>query len=158
MAVFEARRRVAVPPDVAFAVAADVGSYSQFLPLLQRSCVLGEKTPGQHGEMFKAELAVSYPRLGVAGAFTSTVRIDRSLRVVRASSQDTPFRSIETVWKISEANAGCDVAIRIDYTFRNPLLQIATAAAMPSAIEKVMAAFEARARELHNASITSSSA
>ena len=58
MPVFQTTRRVAVPPDVAFAVAADVGSYREFLPLLQRSTVRGQKRPTSTGEAFDAELAM----------------------------------------------------------------------------------------------------
>lgn len=145
MPIFQTTRRVAVPPDVAFAVAADVGSYREFLPLLQRSTVRGQKRPTSTGEAFDAELAVAYPKLGLAEAFVSRVETDGQQRTVRAVSSDAPFRAIETIWRVTPAGGSSDVSIRIDYAFRNPLLQIAAGGLMDMAIQKVMAAFEARA-------------
>jgi coenzyme Q-binding protein COQ10 len=146
--VFQAGRRVQVPANIAYEVAADVGSYKDFLPLLQRSTVMGAPVKTAQGESFKAELAVAYPKLGLKEAFVSQVTTNVAARTVKAESTDGPFRSVETVWTISPAATGSDVAIRIDYAFRNPLLQIAAAGLMDMAIAKVMSAFEARAKQV----------
>lgn len=145
MPVFRTSRRVAVPPDVAFAVAADVASYKDFLPLLQRSTIRGQKRQATAGETFDAELAVSYPKLGLSETFVSAVETDIAKRTVRARSGDAPFRAIETTWQITPSGDGADVAIHIDYAFRNPLIQLAAGGLMDMAIGKVLAAFEARA-------------
>lgn len=149
MPVFRTSRRVPVPPDVAFAVAADVGSYKDFLPLLQRSTVRGQRRPTQSGEAFDAELAVAYPKLGLTESFVSKVETDRAKRTVQARSSDAPFRSIETTWQITPAGDGADVSIHIDYAFRNPFIQLAAGGLMDMAISKVMSAFEARALVIH---------
>lgn len=148
MPVFEVSKLVGVPPDLAFAVAADVPSYRDFLPLMQRSVVRGARRPTAAGEQFDAELAIAYPKLGLAESFTSRVETDTAGRIVKAVSSDAPFRRIETQWRITPADTGSNVAIRIDYAFRNPLLQLAAGGLMDMAINKVMAAFEARARDL----------
>ncbi len=145
MPVFQTTRRVAVPADVAFAVAADVGSYREFLPLLQRSTIRGKRTATTAGEEFDAELAIAYPKLGLAESFVSRVETDSAQRTVRATSSDAPFRAIDTLWRITPAGGVADVSIRIDYAFRNPLIQLAAGGLMDMAIQKVMAAFETRA-------------
>lgn len=145
MPVFQTTRRVAVPADVAFAVASDVGAYREFLPLLQRSTIRGQRTATSAGERFDAELAIAYPKLGLAESFVSQVETDGVERTVRATSADAPFRAIETLWRIVPAGPDSDISIRIDYAFRNPLIQLAAGGLMDMAIQKVMAAFEARA-------------
>ena len=145
MPVFQTTRRVTVPADVAYAVAADVGSYREFLPLMQRSTVRGPRQAPAAGESFDAELSVAYPKLGLSESFVSRVETDGANRTVKATSRDAPFRAIETLWRISPADTGSDVSIRIDYAFRNPLIQLAAGGLMEMAIQKVMAAFDARA-------------
>ena len=156
MPVFKASRRVAVPADIAFAVAADVAAYAEFLPLLLGSTIRGRRIATDVGESFDAELAVSYPKLGLAHAFASRVETNRTERSVTARSIDAPFRTIETKWLIAPVATGCDVGITVDYTFRNPLLQLAAGRLMDMAISKVMAAFEARAVEVQRAASKSS--
>jgi coenzyme Q-binding protein COQ10 len=148
MALFETVRRVPVPPDIAFQVAADVASYRKFLPLLTRSTVRVPRTVTEKGEAFDAELALTFPKLGLSESFVSRVETDNLARTVRARSSEAPFREIETEWRIREAGTGSEVSIRIDYAFRNPFIQLAASGLMDTAITKVMAAFEARALEL----------
>ena len=148
MPVFKTERHVDVPPDVAFSVAADVASYKQFLPLVTRSVVRGKKEKTDAGEVFSAELAVAYPKLGLSESFVSHVTTDNDNRVVRASSSDKPFRTLEAKWTISETTGGSIVAIAIDYSFRSPMLQLIASGLMGMAVQKVMTAFEARAKAI----------
>ena len=146
MPVFKTERHVDVPPDVAFSVAADVASYKQFLPLVSRSVIRGVKTQTDAGETFAAELAVAYPKLGLSESFVSLVTTDNDNYVVRAISNDKPFRALEAKWTITPASGGSTVAIAIDYSFRNPLLQLVASGLMDMAVQKIMTAFEARAK------------
>jgi coenzyme Q-binding protein COQ10 len=148
MPVFQTSRRVSVDAATAYAVAADVGSYREFLPLMQRSVVRGARVPTDKGQRFDAELAVAYPKLGLSESFVSRVETNDADRSVTAHSTDGPFRAIETEWKITPVGEVCTVAIRIDYAFRNPLIQLAAGGLMEMAIQKVMAAFETRARDV----------
>ncbi len=156
MPVFQTTRRVAVPAEVAFAIASDVGSYREFLPLLQRSTIRGARLTTPDGEQFDAELAIAYPKLGLAESFVSRVQTDTAQRTVRATSSDAPFRAIDTLWRITPTGDVADVSIRIDYAFRNPLIQIAAGGLMEMAIQKVMAAFEARAMDFQRKASSSS--
>ena len=78
-----------MPADVAYEVAADVASYREFLPLLQRSTIRSEKKPTSAGETFEAELAVSPIRsLDLSESFISRVEISgASKRTVRPDLQ-----------------------------------------------------------------------
>ncbi len=145
---FSKTKRVVVPADLAYQVAADVGAYKEFLPLVQRSQVRGEKRMESGVEVFDAELVVVYDKLGLRGAFVSRVTCDKSRREVMATSSEGAFRSMQTLWSIKPAGPYSDVSVTIDYALKNPLLQIAMAGAMGMAVEKIMTAFEQRSKSL----------
>jgi coenzyme Q-binding protein COQ10 len=141
---FTTFRSVAVPADVAFAVAADVAGYASFLPLCERSVIRGPSVQEGHITRFQAELAVAYAKLNVRESFISRVVCDAAALSVTATSQDAPFRDMKTVWSITPRGSGCDVRISIDYSMRSMLTQFALVAAMDMAVSRMMAAFEAR--------------
>jgi coenzyme Q-binding protein COQ10 len=152
---FKATRRVAVSPDIAYAVASDVAAYKDFLPLLERSVIRGTPTEINNITSFSAELAVGYAKLNLREAFLSKVTCDSNTKTVIATSSDAPFKDMKTVWSIKDINGQSDVTISIDYAMRSMLMQFALAGAMDMAVNKVMAAFEARALSVQMQSKTS---
>lgn len=146
---FQATRRVAVPAATAYAVAADVAQYKSFLPLLTRSQVRPNRQEIGGRTVFDAELTVAYEKMGLRESFLSKVACDPAAGTVTATSSDGPFKSLTAVWSIvSSGPSSCDVKISIDYEVHSFLLQMALRAAMDMAVQKVMAAFEARALQL----------
>lgn len=142
-------------PDIAFAVASDVASYKDFLPLLERSVIRGTPTETNNVKSFNAELAVGYAKLNLREAFISKVVCDGNTKTVTATSTDAPFKDMKTVWSIREANGQSAVTISIDYSMRSMLIQFALSGAMDMAVNKVMTAFEARAKSVQMQSKTS---
>ncbi len=142
---FTTSRRVAVSPEIAFAVAADVAAYREFLPLLERSQIRGRKAPQGSGESFQADLVVAYAKLGLRESFVSKVVTDAAAGTVTATSSERPFKSLKAVWSIAEAPGGCDVTIAIDYVFSSTMLQLAAGSMMGYASQKIMDAFSAQA-------------
>lgn len=155
MSSFTTSRIVAVPPEVAFAVAADVGSYKMFLPLLDRSTIREPVKVDGARKSFNAELAVGYAKLGLRESFVSSVVCDAEKRTVTATSRDAPFKEMKTAWTVDEVGGKSKVSISIDYAMRNMLIQFAVSSAMDMAVQKVMTAFEARAKSIYNSSKTS---
>jgi coenzyme Q-binding protein COQ10 len=155
MPSFKTSRRVTVPPAAAFAVAADVASYKDFLPLLERSLVRGAITENAGVKTFNAEVAVGYAKLNLRETFFSRVVCDANHHTVTATSQESPFKHMTAVWTIRDVNGQSEVSISIDYAMRSLFLQFAIAAAMDTAVNRIMTAFEARAKSIHKASRTS---
>jgi coenzyme Q-binding protein COQ10 len=154
MPSFKASRRVAVPAHVAYTVACDVGSYKDFLPLVERSLVRGSVTEVDGVQSFSAEVAVGYARLNLQETFYSRVSCDPQGMTVTATSQDAPFRQMQTIWTIRDLQGQSDVSVAIDYSMRSALLQFAVAGAMDVAVNRIMSAFEARAKVVQMASKT----
>lgn len=151
MAQFRARRLVSVPAGIAYAVAASVAEYRLFLPLLEQTRIIGPVRDDNGMQSFRAELAIGYGKLGIREKFTSDVTCDAARRTVTAVSREAPFRSMKTVWTIADAAGRAEVSIEIEYTMRNPLLQVVLAGVMDMAVRKVMAAFEERALDVYAA-------
>jgi coenzyme Q-binding protein COQ10 len=145
MKTFETSKLVHVPPAIAYQVAADVPAYKDFLPLLQRSTVRGPRQAFGNGEKFMAELIVAVEKLGLRESFVSEVTTDSVARTVTARSVEGPLHALNVSWKIDEAQGGCNVSVRIDYGFRNPMFQFAAGKALEFATPKIMKAFEDRA-------------
>ena len=152
---FRAKRLVPVPAGIAYAVAGDVAAYKEFLPLLEESQIVGAVSDEGGSHIFRAELAVGYSKLRIREKFTSCVICDDVRRTVTATSQERPFRNMKAIWTISDSSNKAEVAIEIDYAMRNPFLQVALAGVMEMAVNKVMAAFETRAKSVHAAASNS---
>ncbi len=154
MSHFTTTRRVNLSADQAFAIAADVGSYKKFLPLLKRSVIRGERRKAGAEISFEADLQVSLEKLGFRESFRSHVVTNNENNTVIATSSDGPLKSLRAVWSIVAAGEGqADVTITIDYILKNMMLQMMAGSMMGFATEKMLQAFEDRGQALYGNSL-----
>ena len=147
---FTTTRRVNLSAEQAFSIAADVASYKEFLPLLKRSVIRGERYANGAETIFDADLQVSLEKLGFRESFTSHVVTNSADYSVIATSSDGPLKSLHADWSIVSAGEGqADVTLTIDYTLKNMMLQMLVGSMMGYATEKIMHAFEERGRALY---------
>lgn len=152
---FSTSRRVNLTPDQAYAIAADVSSYKDFIPLLKRSVIRGERKVENGVESFQADLVLVVPKINMTESFTSHVTADVNNHSVTATSSDGPLKSLEAVWKISPTGDGkASVSITLDYTLKNMMLQMMAGGFMDFATQKIMQAFEDRGRALYGSAIS----
>ena len=150
MPKFSTTRRVNLTVEQAFAIAADVASYKDFLPLLKRSAIRGERKRVGDTEIFDADLQVAFEKLGLRETFTSQVTCNTSDHTVTARSSDGPMKALKAVWKIQTADDGkTEVSITVDYTMKSMMLQMVTGGLTDFAAQKVLQAFEDRGRALY---------
>lgn len=150
MAHFHLTRRVNITADQAFAIAADVGSYKEFLPLVVRSTVRGPKHISGSKAQFEGDLQIRVDKLNLTENFTSAVETDSERRQVTATSSDGPVKSLTAVWEIEpQGGTAADVTIKVDYVLRSMLLQLAAGRLVDYAALKILNAFEARADQLY---------
>ena len=150
MPKFSTTRRVNITVEQAFAIAADVASYKDFLPLLKRSAIRGELKRVGDTEIFDADLQVAFEKLGLRETFTSQVTCNTSDHTVTARSSDGPMKALKAVWKIQTAHDGkTEVSITVDYTMKSMMLQMVTGGLTDFAAQKVLQAFEDRGRALY---------
>jgi len=150
MAHVEVKRVVPLTVDQAFAIAADVVAYREFLPLVTRSTIRGDVVEEGRVKTFAADLMVAVEKLGLSEGFTSQVVADAGARTVTATSHDGPIKDLRAVWTINTIDGTrTQVAIAIDYQFRNMLLQMAAGSMMDMAVKRVLEAFEKRGRQVY---------
>lgn len=152
LAHFHMTRRVCITAEQAFGIAADVGSYKEFLPLVVRSTVRGRKEISKSKSQFAGDLQIRIEKLGRDESFTSQVETDSESRIVTATACDGPVKSLTVVWKIAPQGSAADVTIKVDYVLKNMLLQLAAGKFMDYAAQKILNAFEERATKLYGSS------
>jgi coenzyme Q-binding protein COQ10 len=152
---FSANRRVNLSLEQAFSIAADVASYKDFLPLLKRSVVRGERKRVGDTETFDADLQVAFEKLGLRETFTSNVVTDSTRHNVTATSSDGPMKALKAVWTIQAAGDGMsDVTITVDYTMKSMMLQMVAGRLTEFAAQKIMQAFEDRGNALYGKALS----
>ncbi len=62
---------------------------------------------------------------------------------------DGPFSHMESRWGFQGRLGGCEVSFFVDFEFRNKLLQGAATVFFNEAMQRVVRAFERRAKELY---------
>ena len=148
---FTATRRVNFTPAQIFAVVADVGSYKEFLPLVERSTVRNRKPAVDDYENFHADLVIGYKKMGIHESFSSQVETNRVNLSVNAVSSGKAVKKLISSWQITAVEENkADITFAVDYEMKSHLLQMLLSGMFDHAARKVMGAFEARAEMLYN--------
>ena len=148
---FTATRRVNFTPAQIFAVVADVGSYKEFLPLVERSTVRNRKPAVDDYESFHADLVIGYKNMGIHESFSSQVETSRVNLSVNAVSSGKAVKKLISSWQITAVEENkADITFAVDYEMKSHLLQMLLSGTFDHAARKVMGAFEARAEMLYN--------
>ena len=150
MPQFTMTRRMEFSPPQVFAVVADVASYKEFLPLVERSTVRNRRPAETGCESFSADLMVAYGKLRIREEFASTVETSLPKLQVRAVSSGNALKKLISLWQIAgAADNGSDITFTVEYELKNPMLQMLLGGMFDSAARKIMGAFEARAKALY---------
>jgi coenzyme Q-binding protein COQ10 len=133
-------------PRQLFPIIAEVGDYSQFVPLCSHSRVWNRTVRPDGVEEFQAELTIDYPKLAIRETFTSNVTADPQRLTIVASSRDRPVKYLDCSWTLHPARGGTDIEMVLDYSMASRTLQLILLGLFDYAMRKIMAAFEDRAR------------
>ncbi len=148
---FTVTRRVSFTPQQIFAVVADVASYKDFLPLVERSTVRNRKPPVGDLDNFGADLVIGYRKMGIRESFSSVVESDAANLTVRANSTGNAVKKLASFWRIVPIGENkSDITFAVDYEMKSFMLQMLLGGMFESLVDKIMAAFEARAGQLYN--------
>lgn len=143
-------RRVPYSVDQMYAIAADVASYKEFLPLVDKSVVRNRRKVTDHKEQFDADLEVYHDKLRIAETLTSHVTTDAAHHLVRAESHQGPVKSLVSEWRITPASGGgSEIHFSVNYTLKSRTLQFLVSGMFDYLVRKIMSAFEERAKLLY---------
>ncbi|UWQ16736.1 type II toxin-antitoxin system RatA family toxin [Jannaschia sp. M317] len=136
-------------PDQMYDLVADVASYPQFLPWTAAARIRS-RTGGPEGEVVLADLVISFKVF--REKFGSKVTLWPGEKRIETEYLDGPFRHLESEWRFETLpNGGCRVHFWVDFEFRNALIGRVVGVVFNEAMQRVVAAFEKRAKALYGA-------
>lgn len=125
---------------------ADVANYPRFLPWTAAARIRSVDDMGDRKVML-ADLVISFKVF--RERFGSRVTLWHAQMRIDTEYLDGPFSHMESRWSFAEAPGGCEVSFFVDFEFRNKLLQGAATVFFNEAMQRVVRAFERRAKELY---------
>ncbi|MBV9859329.1 MAG: type II toxin-antitoxin system RatA family toxin [Alphaproteobacteria bacterium] len=128
-------------PEQLFALVADVERYPEFLPW----CV-GARIRERRPDRIVADLIIGFRMF--RERFSSQVALDPPRRIDVTYSEG-PFRYLTNHWVFEPAPGGCRIDFFVDFEFKSRVLQKVIELLFGEAVRRMVAAFEARARDLY---------
>ncbi len=141
------KRILPYAPEQIYALVADVARYPEFLPWTAAARIRSRRALPDGREELLADLVISFKVF--RERFGSRVVLDPARLRIDTEYLDGPFRYLRSWWQISPHEAGCEVEFFVDFEFRNPVLQKLIGVVFNQAMQRVVQAFEARAKELY---------
>ena len=139
-------RRLPYTAQQMYDLVADVASYPDFLPWTAAARIREVTDKGDHQVML-ADLVISFKVF--RERFGSRVVLWPDAMTIDTEYLDGPFKHMISNWAFQDADGGCDVSFAVDFEFKNRLLQGAAGMFFNEAMQRVVRAFEARAKDLY---------
>ncbi len=129
-----------------FDLVADISSYPEFLPWCAAARIRKEVQKGEVKQI-EADLIISFKVF--REKFGSLVLLDHAKCVIETDYIDGPFRYMHSVWSFKDCEEGCEVKFKVDFEFKNAVLQGIIGLVFNDAMHRIVRAFERRASELY---------
>ncbi len=147
---FHTTYRMPYGADEMFALAADIETYPEFVPLCEKATVHSRSDEGEGREFLEASLVVGYAQLGIHETFVSDVTLDPADRHIHVFSNKGPVKHLETNWYFHDLDDGSsEIEFAVTYRMRHMPLQLVVGMMFEKAFEKIANAFRARANALY---------
>jgi coenzyme Q-binding protein COQ10 len=128
--------------DQLFELVVDVEKYPQFLPW----CI-GCRVRRRDEGLIVADTIIGFKMF--RESFTSRITHERPTRI-DVSYEDGPFKYLNNHWIFTDMGEGkTEIDFFVDFEFRSRVLQMAIGAVFGEAVRRMIAAFEARAKDLY---------
>lgn len=131
-----------------YALVADVAAYPTFLPWCAAARIRKTTDHDDH-QVMDADLVISFKVF--RERFGSRVTLWPQAQRIDTAYIDGPFRYLESRWDFTDTADGCDVAFVVDFEFKNRVLQGVIGVVFNEAMQRIVRAFEDRAKELYSA-------
>ena len=140
-------RKSPMTAEQMFALVIDVDRYHEFIPYCKASRVRARTRNEAGAEVLSADLVIAYKFL--RETYTSKIELgDNPLTVVVHQARG-PFRHLFNQWQFVPTQEGCDIHFELRFDFAVPLLRRIIQPIMGRVVERFVAAFEDRAREIY---------
>ncbi len=128
-----------------FDLVADVEDYPNFIPWTAAARITSRRETDE-GEILNADLVISFKVF--RERFTSRVTLDREDMRIDTEYLNGPFRHMNSTWRFRDLEeGGSEVEFHVDFEFKNRILGSAARMFFNDAMQRIVRAFERRARE-----------
>lgn len=141
-------RTLPYSPAQLFALVGDVDAYPQFVPWIVGMRTWNSRTDSDGMIWTDAEAQVGFSFL--REKFSTRVRRDPAARQIDVSLISGPFKSLRNQWTFEPEGEGTRIEFDIDFEFKSRMLAALLTSNFSSAVDKLMACFEARAKALYS--------
>lgn len=135
-------------PQQLFELVGDVEAYPSFVPWITAMRTWNARQDGSVSTV-DAEAQVGFSFL--KEKFATRVRRDAEHLTVDVSLLYGPFKRLSNQWRFTANSTATTVEFVIDFAFKSRMLDALLAANLDRAADKLIACFEARARQIHGA-------
>ena len=126
---------------------ADVESYPEFLPWCAAARI-NSVISDSPKEVISADLVISFKVF--RERFCSEVKLNQNELSIQTKYLDGPFKYMNSTWNFNDCPEGCIVNFFVDFEFKNKILQSIIGIVFKEAMQRVVRAFEERAKELYS--------
>lgn len=139
-------RRLPHTAQQMYDLVADVASYPEFLPWCAAARVRGRKADAAC-EVLDVDLVISFKLF--RERFGSRVTLRPGDMRIDVEYLDGPFKYLNNHWSFTPDGDGCIVDFFVDFEFRSSVLQAVIGVVFNEAMQRIVRAFETRARALY---------
>ncbi len=125
---------------------ADVASYPEFLPWTAAARINSEVQKDE-ATVMEADLIISFKVF--REKFGSRVTLFTETRHIDTEYLDGPFKYMKSTWDFRDVEGGCEVKFFVEFEFRNAILRRLIGLVFNEAMQRVVRAFEGRAKTLY---------
>lgn len=137
------KRNLPYTPEQLFDLVADVKRYPDFLPW----CIASRITKREGPDVFYADLVIGYKMIREKFGSKVTLVNNNHIHVEYLSG---PMKYLSNHWKfIREEDGSCTIDFFVDFEFKNKLLQNLIGVFFNEVVQRMVGAFEDRARDLY---------
>jgi len=143
---FSKSARVPYTPAQAFDLVSDIARYPDFIKWITAMRVSDVRLDEAGITHSRGDAVVGFK--GFVERFSTGVVADPAVGTVVASLINGPFRALRAQWTITPLErGGADIALEINYEFRNVLIAMLAAANHDTAVNRIMSAFLTEAQK-----------
>ncbi|WP_421704234.1 type II toxin-antitoxin system RatA family toxin [Aliiroseovarius sp.] len=133
-------------PDQMYDLVSDVRRYPEFLPWNSAARVRSQRERADGSIELEADMVISFKvfreRFGSRAVLVPKTRLDMEYL-------DGPFKYMKSHWEFRDHPEGCEIEFFVDFEFKNAVLQKLIGVVFYEAMNRIVKAFEARAKELY---------
>lgn len=126
---------------------ADVRRYPEFLPWNAAARVRSVTDQPDGTQVMEADLVISFKVF--REKFGSRVVLDPKAMRIDTEYLDGPFKYMKSYWQFHEKDRGSEIEFFVDFEFKNMVLQRAIGVVFNQAMQRIVRAFEDRAKALY---------